>query len=59
MTKNEDWNEEQLLVNICKFWKWALMLSWPTRSDPPALLQLIIPLEKAHGLKRTGRSTQR
>ncbi|MBN9134269.1 MAG: hypothetical protein J0H48_13075 [Nitrosospira multiformis] len=27
MTKDEGWNDEQLLANICKLWKWALILN--------------------------------
>ena len=27
MTKDEDRNDEQLLANICKLWKWALILN--------------------------------
>jgi hypothetical protein len=35
MTKDEDWNDEQLLVNICNFWKWTLMLNCPAAGIAP------------------------
>jgi hypothetical protein len=34
MTKNEDWNDEQLLTNTCKRWEWALILNRPQYDIP-------------------------